>query len=99
MRNANIQNSDIAIIGDELTITRNGKAANCPFRNPTPLPHPNIKGQLVIHVPTCNESCIFFEIKPDFVRLECTGKIVEPSNKTILQKGKTNGIIPAGGHP
>ena len=55
----------------------NDSPAPCPFRNPFIMPHPQIQGQAVLNVPTCDSSCIFFKANEKEVVVQCKGIVFE----------------------
>lgn len=43
-------------------LIKDGNPAQCPFRVPVVLPHPQIQNQAIVVNPICGNACPFFEI-------------------------------------
>jgi hypothetical protein len=64
-------------IGTTKALHKKDNVAQCIYKMPTMLPHPNIQGQVIIQNPICCDNCPMFELTEGLfsqLTLHCTGR-------------------------
>jgi hypothetical protein len=59
--------SPIQLEDGHIGLESEGIPLHCIYSDPTPLPHPHIAGQLIIHHKQCNSRCPAFQIKEVYI--------------------------------